>query len=243
MKSFEQFADLMGRHTEEEWRAQVFKIAHDLGYKQTLLAIFPHRNSPIEARFAFLQSNFSADWCKKYDTEKMGRFDPAVTHCMNKSIPLILSPEIFSTQEQKQIYEEASSYGIRSGVTLPIHGAKGELGILHFANDTKPGKHAQQETSQHLPELSCFRDFIFETAVRFMQSSRPAEPTSPLSPRELECLKWSLAGKSYWAIAQILHCSEAAVNFHFNNIRRKFKTATRQEAVIRALRLGLIYPA
>lgn len=242
MKSIEQFTDLMYRYTEEEWRDQVFEMAHDLGYEQMLLAIFPNRNSPIEAEFAFLQSNFSSDWRNKYDAEKMGHFDPAIRHCMSKSVPLILSPDIFSTRKQKQIYEEASSYGIRSGVTLPIHGAKGELGILHFVSDTKPGRHVQQATSRHLPELSYFRDFIFETAARFMQSSSLDEPTTPLTRRELECLKWSVGGKSSWTIAQILRCSEATVNFHFNNIRRKLKAATRQEAAIRAIRMGLVYP-
>ncbi|MFA7241763.1 MAG: LuxR family transcriptional regulator [Sulfuricellaceae bacterium] len=242
MKSIERFADLMRLRTEEEWRDQIFKLAHDLGYERTLLATFPNRNGPLEAESAFLHSNYSTEWRSKYDAKKMGYIDPTVSHCLNSFIPLIWTPEIFSAKKQKEMYEEACGHGIRSGVTLPIHGVKGELGILCFAGDTKPDKRFQQETTRRIPELSCFRDFIFETSFRFIPQPPPAEAPVSLTRRELECLKWSLAGKSSWVISQILRCTESNVNFHFSNIRRKFKTISRQQALVKAIRMGLICP-
>lgn len=242
MKSTERFADLMRCDSVTAWRNQVFKLGNDLGYEQTLLAIFPDRNTPIEAEFAFLHSNYSTGWRDRYDAQKLGHFDPTVTHCASKSIPLIWSPDIFSAREQKEMYEEACGHGLRSGVTLPIHGAQGELGILCFVTDTKPGKRSQREVHELLPELSYFRDFIFETSLRFMKTSKPPEKLPPVTPRELECLKWCAAGKSSWDTAQILRCSEATVNFHFSNLRRKFSVSSRQQVVVKAMRYGLINP-
>lgn len=242
MKSIERYADLMRRSTLEDWRNQVFKLGSDLGYERTLLAIFPDRHAPVEAEFAFLHSNYSPDWRSKYDAEKMGHVDPTVIHCASKSIPLIWSPEIFSARKQKEMYEEACGHGLRSGVTLPIHGAKGELGVLCFVTGTKPDQRFQRDTHRNLPELSCFRDFIFESSLQFMKPSCPTEKPDSITCRELECLKWSAAGKSSWEIGQILHCSEATANFHFSNLRRKFNTTTRQQAVIKAINLGLIHP-
>lgn len=241
MKLIERFAKLMCRHTVEDWRNQVFKLARDLGYEQTLLAIFPNRNTPVEAAFAFLHSNYSPGWRNKYDTEKLGYVDPTLVHCASKTLPLIWSPEIFSARRQKEMYEEACGHGLRSGVTLPIHGARGEFGILCFVSDTQPAQRFQQDTYRCLPELTCFRDFIFESSRQFMQSSWQAASAS-VTLRELECLKWSAAGKSSWEIGQILHCSEATVNFHFGNIRRKFNTTSRQQAVVKAIGMGLIQP-
>lgn len=241
MKSIERFDDLMCRNTVEDWRSQVFKLGNDLGYEQTLLAITPNPNIPPEAEHAFFHSNYSPDWRKKYDAEKRGYIDPTIFHCMGKSIPLVWSPEIFSTREQKEMYEEACGYGLRAGVTLPIHGASGELGMLCFVTDTKPGKCFRQDANRNIPELSCLRDFTFETSLQFMKQSCSIGNIS-VTRRELECLKWSAAGKSSWEIGRILHCSEAVVNFHFSNIRRKFKVSSRQQAVVRAIGLGLIHP-
>jgi LuxR family quorum-sensing transcriptional regulator LasR len=242
MASIERFADLMRCGTLEGWRNQVFRMGSDLGYEQTRLAILPDPNAPVEAENAFQHSNYSPDWFNKYTAERMHHVDPTFAHCISKSIPLIWSPDIFSARKQKEMYEEACGYGIRSGVTLPIHGAKGELGIVCFVSDIKPDKRFQRDTYRNLAELSCLRDFIFESSLQFMKPLCPTDKPAPLTLRELECLKWSAAGKSSWEIGQILHCTEATANYHFSNLRRKFNTTSRQQAVVRAINLGLINP-
>ena len=70
----------------------------------------------------------------------------------------------------------------------------------------------------------------------------PFAPPSPvrLTLRENVVLQWSAAGKTSWEIAQILQCSESAVNFHFCNIRRKFGVSSRSAALLKAVSLGLI---
>lgn len=243
MNIIERLAELICCGTVEEWRDRVFMLANDLGYEQTRLAILPDPNAPIEAEHAFQHSNYASDWLSKYTAGQLHHVDPTFSHCLCKSTPLIWSPDIFSAREQKEMYEEASGYGIKSGVTLPIHGANGELGIVCFVSDTKPDKHFHNDANRNLPELSCFRDFILESSLKFMNFSRVTKKTIYVTPRELECLKWCAAGKSSWEIGHILSCSEATVNFHFSNIRRKFNTTSRQQAIVKAINLGLIHPA
>ena len=141
------------------------------------------------------------------------------------------------------MYEEACGHGLRSGVTLPIHGARGELGALCFVTDVNPDKLFQREINLNLPELSCLRDFIFESSLQFIRHSISTKEHIHVTSRELECLKWSAMGKSSWEIGYLLNCSEATINFHFGNIRRKFNTNSRQQAVVRAIHLGLVNPA
>jgi DNA-binding CsgD family transcriptional regulator len=62
-----------------------------------------------------------------------------------------------------------------------------------------------------------------------------------LTDRETEVLQWSAAGKSSWEIGQIIQCTEAGVNYHFCNIRRKFGVSSRWTAVVKALEQGLIH--
>jgi LuxR family quorum-sensing transcriptional regulator LasR len=40
----------------------------------------------------------------------------------------------------------------------------------------------------------------------------------------------------------VCKCTEATINFHFSNIRKKFKVNTRQQAIVKAMQLGLIFP-
>jgi len=242
VESIERFAELACYPTLDGWRDRIFELGNDLGYERTLLAIFPDRNVPVEAEFAFLHSNYSPKWRSKYDEEKMGHVDPTVSHCATKSTPLIWSPNIFSARRQKEMYEEACGFGIRSGVTLPIHGPNGELGVLCFVSDANPDKRFQKDADRNISELSCLRDFIFETSLQFIKPAELHKEMVALTRRELECLKWSASGKSSWDIAQILRCSEAVVNFHFTNIRHKFGTSSRHQAVVKAIMLGLINP-
>lgn len=76
-------------------------------------------------------------------------------------------------------------------------------------------------------------------------SFQPPEPAQPkpitLTNREREVLQWSAAGKSSWEIGQIVECTEAGVNYHFCNIRRKFGVSSRWSAVVKALEQGLIH--
>lgn len=66
------------------------------------------------------------------------------------------------------------------------------------------------------------------------------QETVKLTRKEKEVLVWSILGKSSWEISRIINCSEAAVNYHFGNIRRKFGVSSRGIAAFKALELGLI---
>jgi len=53
-------------------------------------------------------------------------------------------------------------------------------------------------------------------------------------------LNFVAAGKSDWAIGRILKISDKTVNFHVENAKRKFGVGTRIQAVVAAMRNGLI---
>lgn len=240
MKFIEQYASLLGYSDINSWRERVFQLGNDLGYDNCLLAILPSGSSSKDADAAFLHSNYSAEWRNKYDEENMSVDDPTISHCVTKSTPLIWTPNIFVGHKQKEMYEEAAGHGLRSGVTLPIHCPNGELGMLCFVSDLKLDKKSPAEINETVPALTCLRDFIGETSLKFMHAFNREESPVSLTKRELECLKWSMSGKSSWDIARILACSEATINFHFTNIRSKFGASTRRQAIVKAIRLGII---
>jgi DNA-binding NarL/FixJ family response regulator len=69
---------------------------------------------------------------------------------------------------------------------------------------------------------------------------RPRPPQADLTPREVEVLRLLVQGLSNKAIARTLSISEHTVKFHINAILGKLHAQSRTEAVVHAIRLGLV---
>ena len=64
--------------------------------------------------------------------------------------------------------------------------------------------------------------------------------SSSLTPRELEILEWMASPNTYKQIAAQLSVSEETVRSHAKNILEKMKQPNRAQAVLTAMRMGLI---
>jgi DNA-binding NarL/FixJ family response regulator len=74
---------------------------------------------------------------------------------------------------------------------------------------------------------------------RMSSASQPAETIS-LTPRELEVLEWMATAKTYKQIALQLSVTEETIRSHAKNILEKMKQPNRAQAVLAALKIGLI---
>jgi LuxR family quorum-sensing transcriptional regulator LasR len=251
--------ELMHSDTAASWGEALFSLGRHYGFEKVLFAMSGSRHARLD--HAFFQTNYPRKWRDRYEAERLAYVDPTVTHCLSSTLPLVWQADTYRSPAQRAMYEEGCSYGIRAGVSFPIHGPNGEFGMLSFACDPQteqpgfeqPGSERPgfkltgfklnfaREVLALLPELALVRDYAFASGVRFCPPvTHEAAPR--LTPRELEVLNWVMAGKSSWEISKITGCSEATVNFHMGNIRQKFNVNTRQQAVVRAISLGLITP-
>ena len=76
---------------------------------------------------------------------------------------------------------------------------------------------------------------IMPTAIR----KRLSLSGKPLTPTEIEILRWASEGKTVWEISQIRAISEATVKFHLRNIYAKLDVTNRVQAMNEAARQGL----
>jgi LuxR family quorum-sensing transcriptional regulator LasR len=240
MVALSQLMRLIDSSSETAWRDALFDIAHSLEFDSVLYGAVPSRHASLES--SFLHSNYARDWRVQYDSQKLYNVDPTVAHSMTSSIPMVWEPEAFIAKDQGALYEEASHFGIRSGITFPIHGRNGEVGMISFASDVMPGAQFNDRLMHYLADLSLVRDYAFEGSLKSIKARSAAEPVPHLTKRELEVIKWVMAGKSSWEISRITDCAEATVNFHISNIRQKFNVNTRQQALVKAIALGIITP-
>ncbi|HRK17934.1 MAG TPA: helix-turn-helix domain-containing protein [Hyphomicrobiaceae bacterium] len=77
-------------------------------------------------------------------------------------------------------------------------------------------------------------------AVLEIKSVERSMAGEALNERERDVLNWVATGKSDWQVAQILSVSPKTVNYHVENAKRKLGAMTRIQAVVEAVRLGLI---
>lgn len=240
MVEFSQLIRLMESTSEAAWSKSLFDLARGLGFDSVMYAALPSKHANLET--SFLHSNYSEKWRVHYDSSKLHYVDPTVRHSMDHVTPLVWKPETFTQKDEHALYEEASHFGIRSGMTFPMHGCNGEAGLISFATDMLPGNDFNERLTHYMADLSLVRDYAFESSLKYIKAHSQAEPVPHLTKRELEVIKWVMAGKSSWEISRITDCAEATVNFHISNIRQKFNVNTRQQALVKAIALGIITP-
>jgi LuxR family quorum-sensing transcriptional regulator LasR len=240
MVELAQLTNLLHCDNAASWSASLFALARERGFEYVLYGAVATRHARLES--AFLHSNYAPKWRQRYDAERLHYIDPTVAHCLDSALPIVWKPATFNGREQRALYEEACGHGIRSGITFPIHGPNGEFGVLSFASDRLPTEQFDKTIGHFLPDLSLIRDYAFESSLKLMAQRSDPEAAPHLTKRELEVINWVMVGKSSWEISKITSCSEATINFHISNIRQKFNVNTRQQALVKAIALGIITP-
>lgn len=232
------YAGLIDARSDAEALTGLQEATRDLGFDQLLFAVIPQpRTNPNDV---YLRSNYPLAWRNQYEQQNMRAADPTVEYCFKSSAPMVWTPQSFKTKPQQQMYEEAVSFGLRVGVTLPIHGAAGEIGMLTCVRDQAPSQAFLHDLQRNLAGLSLLRDVAFDAMSKFIRTNESAEQAPALTAREMDCLQWMTGGKTAWEIGRILSISEAGVNFHISNLRTKFNVTKRNDVVLKAIRMGLV---
>jgi DNA-binding NarL/FixJ family response regulator len=79
-----------------------------------------------------------------------------------------------------------------------------------------------------------------KVVTMFQTVAPPKTEEHRLSPRELEVLKLLADGHSYKTAAQVLSVSQDTIRFHIRHIYEKLHVHSKSEAVLKALRSGIL---
>jgi LuxR family transcriptional activator of bioluminescence operon len=193
-----------------------------------------------DARLVMIDA-YPPQWVSHYFEQAFYAVDPVMSYCAKHLVPLqwheLVLPDGSSGAHMMNV---ASDFGLRTGITMPVHSPHGELGVLSFALNASQ-KFSREVTQQGLPYVQMLGGYLHE-AVRRVSGLIENEGAPMLTKRELECLRWAADGKTSWEIAHLLHMSESTVNFHLKNSALKLDVCSRQHAVVKAVLQGLIKP-
>lgn len=191
----------------------------------------PVRRRPV------VMLNYPDKWQERYFEMGYDKIDPIIKMSRKRAGAFRWS-EVYNdastTEDERRVLDEAAIFGLRSGISVPLHGPDGSFATLSFAQGDE--REFKKRTITYL-ELAALH-FHMKVA-EFANSSAIAE-TPSLSVREKECILWAAQGKSSWEIGKILGISANTVNFHVKNVMRKLGVASRTVAALKAVDLGII---
>ena len=201
------------------------RAASRFGVEFVLVGTLPERNlSPADQREHVIFGSIPGEWGERYFRRNYLELDPTIHHIRHRDGLLRW------TGVRSPVMDEAWDFGLKEGITIP-----------HLSLD---GVRIGASFSGHQMDLSAgactYLNVLSAMALMRTFSLSKTDCSDPLSPRERECLLWAADGKSDWDISAILGISQKTVEKHLSNCRRKLNAVNRCQAVVRALRFGII---
>jgi DNA-binding CsgD family transcriptional regulator len=183
----------------------------------------------------WLKTEYAINWSKKLPHRiisdlKVQVFGPGVEKPENRnSHPVAIEME-----------NGMAEAGIFATIAVPVHSPILAKRAAFSFHSPERGGRFQLFLDEHRSTLT----MIAHTAgLRIQQLLDEEEALSvKLSPREREVLLWLSRGLRNAQIAEQLWLSVAAVDLYLANARRKLGVATREQALVKAVMLGLITP-
>jgi len=217
-----------------------FNLYCNLGIKGDLSRDPSSTRSPDDAIFL---TNVPAKWTDRYLEQSYQDDDPIIRECLSKRLPLPwterLKTEVRSDRED-MVLADALDFGIRRGLTVPIHGPGGELGIMSLYSDLSDKEFLKTvQSTQH--ELHVMSLHFHDAVQKKLAAGESIPKPIPLTDREVEILRWTAIGKTAWEIGSILKISERTVNFHLQNLMGKLGVHNKTHAAAKAMSFGLIH--
>ena len=215
-------------------------FGHFLGFELSSAGMAIERNL-APAQFAMV-GNVPAGWKTNSQDPDFVRRDPVVKLLKSRPQPFVYDQDLYVDAGAGDMWEAMAPYGYRTGIAVATHLPGGKHFLLGV-DRTRPLPAVEDDLARLMADLHLFSAYAQTAAERCLFGSvEPSEATPTLEPRDADILKWAAAGKSTWAIGQLMNLSESVVRRRIDKVRATLGVATRQQAVARAVGLGLVKP-
>ncbi len=229
---------VMEAKTLAEFSAQLVRFAEGLDFKfVNALVITDH--SPWHSEFQTVD-NTPAEYAAVYQDLQGAQRDPVMQHCKKAAIPIVWDQNTYVSQGAGDYWECQAKYGYVTGIAMALHLPGGRHFFMGVDRDQPLSKDVRA-TTRIVADLQLFAVHAQDAAFRIFPSRLPKSVDAPnLTPRELEALRWTMEGKTAWEVGAIMSISERTAVLHLQNSMRKLSSVNKHQAVLKALRLGLL---
>jgi LuxR family transcriptional regulator, quorum-sensing system regulator SolR len=218
-------------------RREIAKFTQQMGFDRFAYAL--RVTAPSLPPEQYAMTDYPAAWGERYIARGYFKLDPIVVHCERSSLPALWDEDAFHDPRASEFWEEADSYGLRSGLSIAVRDGSAALGVFSLSRDKRLDARGA-DLAALIGRASVFATILQHAVSRIRSPLRSSWPTSSLTAREVECLKWTIDGKTAREIGQILGITERTVGFHLSNVMPKLGAANKAQAAARALALNLL---
>ena len=231
------FSEVLTSRNRDEFEGELVAFTRRLGF-DTVAATIVIDHLLGEAEFITIDNTPRA-YKQTFQNPENGRRDPVMQHCKRQSVPIIWDQTTYVQKGMGEMWEEQARFGISNGICLALHMPEGRHFILGVERD-RPVPVDAGELTRVVADLQLFAVYAQDAALRILTPGA-ADPALPsLSPRELESLRWTMEGKTAWEVGNMLGITERTAALHVNNASHKLGCVNKHQAVLKALRLGLL---
>jgi DNA-binding CsgD family transcriptional regulator len=231
------FSEVLKSGNRDEFEGELIAFTRRLGF-ETMSAMLVIDHMLGEAEFITVDNTPRA-YKDSFRNPLNGRRDPVMQHCKRQSVPIIWSQDTYVTSGLGDKWEEQSRFGISNGIALALHMPEGRHFFLGVERD-QPVPSDPGELTRVVADLQLFAVYAQDAALRILVPGQ-GDPSLPsLTPRELESLRWTMEGKTAWEVGNVLGITERTAALHVNNATHKLGCVNKHQAVLKALRLGML---
>ena len=223
--------------SRDDFRQEVVRFSNNLGFS-TVSAVVVVDYAVGRSEFVAVD-NAPTGYAEAINDAASMRRDPVMQHCRRHAMPIIWDQATYTSQGLGELWEEQARFGYRTGVCLAMHLPDGRHFVLGVDRD-QPLPSDGGELTRLVADLQLFAVYAQDVAMRVLSPAAPSPERPSLTPRELEALRWTMEGKTAWEVGAILGISERTAVLHVNNAMHKLQCTSKHQAVLKALRLGLI---
>lgn len=230
------FRSVLDATDRESFRGSVVRVAQSLGFATvSATAVIDKGHAPEFISVGNIPPNFD----EIFDDLEAGKRDPVMQHLRRQSVPILWNQSTYVRQGAGDLWEQQAAYGLRTGIAMALHLPDGNHFLLGVDRDL-PLPRDENELTRIVAHLQLFAVHAQDAAFRVLVPLQHRPETPKLTSRELEVLRWTMEGKTAWEVGTILGISERTAVMHLSNATRKLDCTTKHQAVVKALRLGLI---
>jgi DNA-binding CsgD family transcriptional regulator len=165
--------------------------------------------------------------------------DPVIRRLKSLSVPFLYDQDFYASAGAGDLWETQAAFGYKTGVAVALHLPDYRHFLLGVDRDSAlPDE--EHRLSRMMADLQLLAVHAQEAACRLLAPETMPQDVPELTRREIEILRWTMEGKTAWAVGAILGVTEGTVNFHLRNIFRKVGASSKHQAVLKALKMRLI---
>ncbi|PYB73209.1 response regulator transcription factor [Rhizobium wuzhouense] len=221
--------------SSDSFARELVALGRAYDFDHCLLARFPKADSP-----EFSANLLAASWADElrlaYEHAEIFAGSLLVQQLKQTALPIFSVDNLFLSSAASEARNPVAAL-------FEQHAPSGHLAFsLHDRHQTQYILvYSGRATKPRREDIAMMQLSAMELIDRGVESLVPRPgPREKLSAREIECLRWSAAGKSSDEIAIILDISSHTVVSYLKSAMRKLEAVNRMQAVARACRYRLL---